>query len=443
MAPHRKGVSTINRRKFIRVASAAGVVGLAGCSGDGGSGGGSTPATTGQSGGGAQITLDYWTLFAGGDGPVMKSIVNRFNEERPLGDNIKIKRQRLPWTEYYNKLYTASVGGNVPDLGIVHTTYLRRLKRIFTSLDDMVDSSTLDKYHDSILKGGYVDETLYALPLDVHPTSIFVNKDVFEEAGVEIPSGTDPNEFKAAANALVEEDKLALGLASGASLMYMTFQPFLHQAGGQWFNDDMSEPRFNSDSGLAAAEFISQMTGDLGWDEPTIGDGRIEKAFQNGDMAMRFGGTWDAYPLEESGLNWTSIKPFILPDQEARYTLGSNHNIMLPRKPDRSDEKTKAAVDAAVWISQENPEWMAKAGHISSTKAISESDQVRESPIWDKSLKNFLEIIENDQIKYMPQPEELDFFNGEHWTWIEDIKTQKLSPQEGIQKGVEHFNSVL
>ncbi|MFB9808739.1 hypothetical protein ACFFQF_28025 [Haladaptatus pallidirubidus] len=93
--------SRIDRRSFIAAAGAAGITGLAGCSGFGGFGGGNGGGSNGKQ------TIEYWTLFGGGDGKAMEKMVNKFNESH---DDITINRQRLPWDQYYDKLYTALTG---------------------------------------------------------------------------------------------------------------------------------------------------------------------------------------------------------------------------------------------------------------------------------------------------------------------------------------------
>ena len=64
------------RRRFLTGVGAAGAVALAGCSGDGGSGGGDGGSTGGSDGGSGDIELSYRTLFGGGDGEIMKAMVD-------------------------------------------------------------------------------------------------------------------------------------------------------------------------------------------------------------------------------------------------------------------------------------------------------------------------------------------------------------------------------
>src|SRR6056297_781451 len=125
MSRKQQAATPTSRRRVIKVAGAAGIAGLAGCASDSGT-------STGGSGG--TTTLQYWTLFAGGDGEAMKGLVDQFNEEH---DDIQIQRQRQPFDEYYDKLFTSMTGGDAPDLAVFHTTEIQRFSDALTPLGGM------------------------------------------------------------------------------------------------------------------------------------------------------------------------------------------------------------------------------------------------------------------------------------------------------------------
>ena len=126
-----------SRRTFIKVAGAAGITGLAGCIGDNGSNNGGSGETT---------TLQYWTLFAGGDGDAMETLVDRFNDEH---DSIQIERERQPFDEYYDKLFTSMTGDDAPDLAVFHTPQIQRFTDALSPLGGIVSDEAEDAYVDS------------------------------------------------------------------------------------------------------------------------------------------------------------------------------------------------------------------------------------------------------------------------------------------------------
>ena len=154
----------IDRRCFITAAGATGVTGMAGCLGLGGIGGGG-----GSGSGSGKQTIEYWTLFGGGDGKAMEKMVKKFNESH---SDITIKRQRLPWDQYYDKLYTALTGGNAPDLAVVHASQLAVYKDVLQPLGDLVKDKTANGYVDSIWQQVQLDGKQLSLPLDTHPIGV-------------------------------------------------------------------------------------------------------------------------------------------------------------------------------------------------------------------------------------------------------------------------------
>ncbi|MGN7309306.1 ABC transporter substrate-binding protein, partial [Bacillus subtilis] len=82
--------------------------------------GGSNDAGDSGSGDG-KVTLSFWTLFDGGDGANMQTLVDEFNKTHP---DIEVKNTKLAWGEYYTKLVTAVGNGNGPDIGISHSSRL-------------------------------------------------------------------------------------------------------------------------------------------------------------------------------------------------------------------------------------------------------------------------------------------------------------------------------
>ncbi|SFR91261.1 multiple sugar transport system substrate-binding protein [Halomicrobium zhouii] len=443
-----------SRRRFLQAAGATGIAGLAGCfglggggggdGGDGGSGGdgGDGGASTGGSGGGS-MELSYWTLFGGGDGEVMKSIIDKFNDEQPLGDNITIDRQRTPWDDHYDRLFTSMTGGEPPDMAISHATYLRRFQDTLTTLGDY--TSTTDDYVQSILDSCMIDGNQYAVPIDSHPLGLYYNMDVLNEAGVE-PPFENFTEFEEACNAILENTDAKpfspdpyWGNGGGFRQYFMA----LNQMGGSMFNDDLTEATFGGDTGLAALEYIASIPDERGWDEPDTSDNRVAQSFRNGNVAMTVNGTWYVNVMRDQEFEWGFQKPHWVPDAEQLVTTADSHTIVVPQQSNASEERIQASVEAAEWIAQENPEWGSEAGHLPAYSPILNGDELREADIWDKTLSTFMEMAEDDQLAYWPQLPNADMFAQSNWTWFTDAYSQSTEPEQALQQGVDTWNSQL
>ncbi|WP_224337647.1 substrate-binding domain-containing protein [Haloprofundus halobius] len=430
-----------SRRRFLQAAGATGIAGLTGLAGCFGLGGGSGSGGSGGNGGG-DMELSYWTLFGGGDGEVMKAIIDRFNDEQPLGDEITINRQRTPWDDHYDRLFTSMTGGEAPDMAISHATYLRRFQDTLTTIDDYV---TTDDYVQSILDSCMLEGSQYAIPIDSHPLGLYYNMDILNEAGVE-PPFENFSEFEEACNAILENTDAKpfspdpyWGNGGGFRQYFMA----LNQMGGSMFNDDYTEATFGDDVGLEALEYIVSISGEREWDEPDTSDDRVEQGFRNGNIAMTVNGTWFVTVLDDQDYEWGFQKPHWVPNAEQLVTTADSHTIIFPNQESASEERIQASVEAAEWIAQENPEWGAEAGHLPAYNPILNGDELQEADIWDKTLKKFMEMAEDDQLAYWPQLPNADMFAQSNWTWFTDAYSRSTAPEEALQQGVETWNDQL
>ncbi len=238
----RRGVS---RRRLLQATGTAGLASVAGCTGYLGS---------------TQDGVEYWTLFGGGDGDVMEAMVDEIND----GDeyDLQINRQRVPWDEHYGRLYTSMVGGNPPDVAVMHSRMMRDYEE---SLVPMTDAIGTEPYLEEVAQGGVVDGEQLAVPLDTHPFGLYYNKEIFEEAGLdpEEPPNT-PERFQEAAEAIVENtDHYAFDYPDG-EFHAETMRMLLHGRGGELLTDT-HEPAFDTEDGLAVVQEMHDWVHEHEW----------------------------------------------------------------------------------------------------------------------------------------------------------------------------------
>jgi multiple sugar transport system substrate-binding protein len=158
-----------------------------------------TPGTTT---GGEAATADgpVRLNFVGWGGPaeieVFTSLVESFNAANP---DIVIEYNPIP-DDYVTKLKTMIAGGTPPDIAYIpdgdFSAFVPRGQLV--NIQEFVNASTIidpDGIWDSaLLRYRYDSATLslgagdlYALPKDIGPTVLFINKDLFEQAGVPLP----------------------------------------------------------------------------------------------------------------------------------------------------------------------------------------------------------------------------------------------------------------
>ncbi|ESP89753.1 extracellular solute-binding protein [Candidatus Halobonum tyrrellensis] len=430
----------------------SGFIALAGCA-SGGGGGGDAP-TDSETGTGSstptgtptataapdQITLDYWTLFAGGDGATMKEIVDTFNEEN---SNIQIRRQRIPWDQYYTKLYTSLSGGNPPDMCICHLSRIKRFGEAFEPLTDTLDESS---YYSTSYGEGVVAGDLRSAPLDILGTGTYYNKGIFEEAGLD-PEQTmgSWSEFKEKIDTVVSEtDKMGYD-PGGALHGNRVYYPWLRQMGNVILEetDNGWEMGFDNEDGLKVLQTVNDMRANWEW-FPKDTAVAFEQ-FQNNGTAALNNGTWTYNAYKELDLEWGFMKAPPAPGMglDENKTWSNSHSIAVPTSKNRSKEKTDAAKQAAKTITQDyGLLWGTSAGHIPNAVQARESQELREAPVWNKTMETWFEMLENDEFMYVPRTRK----NGQYHQAIYDpvtaVRTGNMEPQQALDKIKQNLNSV-
>jgi len=441
--------STSTRRRFIKAAGATGTVALAGCGGNNGGDGGDDENGGGGTSGGAgsdSYTITFWELFSGGEGPVMENIVQKFNEEQPLDIDaeVTIDRQRTPWAEYYNTLFTTLTGGDAPDMAVMHAAYLRAWGETIDPIGNYIDTEAIqDSYLDSHWDLVNVEGEVSALPMDLHPLGGYYNKAVFEEAGLdpESPPG-NWEEFQTAANAIVENtDNWAFSQSpyNDGFGSWRTWSSFTKQQGGTLFDDDWN-PAFDGEAGQATSQTLWDMTGDWGWGEQTTSENWGTNAFQNGNLGMTMNGTWYVATLEGiEDLDYGFFEPTVAPNQtqEENSVWADGHTLVLPQSQDRSDEKSEVAAQVAHWMTTQNPEWGAEAGHLPASVDIRESEEFQNAPFYDTTLTNYLDMADNNKYFYHAKVPNGDPNSQDWYQWVLDLWGHNYdSPQEAVDDGI-------
>ncbi len=442
MSRKRQAPTASSRRSFIKAAGAAGIAGLAGCTGSGGggdgSGGGSGNGATAGGSSGGSTTLQYWTLFAGGDGEAMKKLVNQFNEEH---DSIQITRQRQPFDEYYDKLFTSMTGGNAPDLAVFHTTEIQRFIDALQPLGDLLSDGTGSAYVDSIWKETEFDGDRLALPLDTHPNGLYYNKDIFEEAGLDSESPpTNFQELKQAANTIHSEtDKLAFSPDPYLRFWVRQFIAWQRGRGGNFLNEDKTKAMFGGKDGVSLGQFYHDVTTEWGWDNPDATADRGTKAFRAGDLAMTINGTWYFGVLQEQKYDWGMTKPFVAPGQQQKLTWANSHTLGVPN----SGKNTEAAVEAAEWLTQNSLVWGTDAGHLPAAKSVLNASDLQDATVWNKTLSTFSEMAQDGQLAYMPSTSNNENYKRPVNQAISQIYSGQTTPEKGIKQAADEVTKNL
>ncbi|WP_216395513.1 ABC transporter substrate-binding protein [Arcanobacterium phocae] len=309
-------------KTWIAVASAC--VLLVGCSSASGSG------ENGSDGANSTNSLNLWVppLAANNqDKALWDEIVEPFEKERGVDVHITV----IPWDAYETKYLTGVSSGEGPDVGYMYSEMIGD----YISKDQLVDLSSMvtqdqkDSFY--FLKNGDFDGKQYSIPLIVGGARVlFYNKDLLDSVGVSVPQSW--SDFADAGIKLKRAGIKPFATAWGDSsrgAMNGLFFPFVWQAGGELFERDGSQTRFNSKEVLEAATFIRDLR-DSGVIAETATGSTPEtqfKDFASGNAAFIIDSDQRMKEWTDAGINWGFV-PSLKGKQEGTFIASDSLTIL-------------------------------------------------------------------------------------------------------------------
>ena len=326
--------------------------------------------------------LVFWSLFSGGDGTYMDSIISDYNKTNPT---MGVQAIMLVWGDYYTKLQTAVAAGKGPSIGVSHVSKLPELvdQGVVIPLNDYLDELGIDlstMYSENSLASVTFDGKINAIPLDTHAEIMYFNKDILDKAGVTLNADgqldiSSTDEFKAILDkikAVIPVDSSPLALTNTGDDPYRIWWATYFQMGGtDLVSEDGSKVTLDVDKAVAAAEFVKSLYDD-GYVLEGIAD--HQALFQSGKAGLAFCGTWATGAFESTdGLNFgAQTFPQLFANDSC---WADSHTLIIPYNKNRSEEETLAAVKFIVAASSEGGAKWAQSGQIPSNLKVLDSEE--------------------------------------------------------------------
>ena len=324
------------------------------------------------SGGGTHIS--FWNGLTGSDGVTLNEMLAGYAEANP---DISVTVEMIVWDTLYQKLQTAFIAGEPPDVFLLHASeipmfgsfgVLRDLGDQYVSgggwfPDDDIAATTMD--------GMIWDGTIYGIPLDNHVRGLWINTDMFDAAGI----STDPADAPTTYEGWVELfQKLTLD-ANGNDALSPDFDPEnvvqwgyavgewtnvnfiagLYQEGGSFLSEDGKTVTINSEAGLAALQKTVDLVYKYHVSPPEAGFDTWQ-GFGAGSLAVLPTGSW----YRNQSLLQTDINSMAWPNWqfgEQKATWFGAHTFMVPAG--LGGEKLDAVLSMIQWVSENQVDWAA------------------------------------------------------------------------------------
>lgn len=337
------------------------------------------------------VTLKLWGGVPQEYGP--QEVVDNFNKE------FKDKGIQVEYTRFVNddqgnlKLDTGLLSGGDIDLYMnygIDTVKKRASGKMAMDLTSFIekDKYNLVKNYGDIVKNYYVDGKAYAVPESLSNAGILINKDMFDAAGIAVPTSWTYDEFREIAKKLTkgEGQNKTYGMFFNTVQSQINGVNFLGTAlgGDSYYKAGGKESNFDN----AAFEKNIQLTSDMmNVDKSAVSHIdtatqklTIEGMFLSGKTAMSIG-VWSTRSIKDTK-NYphtfvTAYAPFpTLEKTEAKYTIGGLGDF-LSINP--KSKHTEEAWDFIKWYSEKGSLPMAKYGRIPASKNFNKSDVLKVS----------------------------------------------------------------
>jgi ABC-type glycerol-3-phosphate transport system substrate-binding protein len=247
-----------------------------------------------------KVTLTYWGLFE--DSSVISPIIADFEKQYP---NIKVEYVKQDLDRYKDKLVTRSSNGTGPDIFRFHNTWVPQLLGILLPIPGSIVSKDdfAKNYYPVMKKDLEKNGVIYGIPLEIDTLNLFVNKNLFQAAGLKVPSTWI--DFVSVARQMTVKDEnnsiKTAGAAMGTS-NNVTHAPDIVSMLFAQNGVDLNNIASNVPAAGDALKFYSSFAKppDNAWDDTL--DQSI-KVFASGSLAMYFGYSWDFFTIKSMNPN--------------------------------------------------------------------------------------------------------------------------------------------
>ncbi|MFB5662366.1 ABC transporter substrate-binding protein [Alteribacillus sp. HJP-4] len=385
---------------------------------------------------GNEVNLRVLHSFSGSQpqAPVIEPTLEQFDEEN---ENVSLDIQTAPGNDILDQLRTEMSAGDPPDVfthwgmrrveNYIKNDLIPDLSDMIEEDDEMTDRYIEDAYNPVEYQGG-----VYGLPFQAYSYYMMINKDLFEEHNVDIPTTYD--ELVAAVEQFKEAGLIPFA-ANNHSARYMMLTWFAQKNDTQsMISYATAEEPFGEDLEDAAAKVagLSAM-GAFPEGYQSLETAQSFELFNQEQSPMFYQHSWTAGEIDPEMEEKYEVIPFPLGDQDSTSTTiaGTGHFAYMSKEAYEDPEKREAAWELIKEIA--GPEvGKGFVEDISNPTAVNvDYDPSEVSPI----MNQIMELIENEE-NVVPSYDEQLFsqdVESDYWSMTDALLQQDLAPDEYVK----------
>lgn len=281
-------------------------------------------------------TLDVWIMQ--GTNAESDDFFDRVGDAFSERTGATLNVEMVQWADAHDRFVTAIAGGTTPDVAETGTTWTAEFAEAgaLTPIGDYVTEEGLDgQLVEGLVEAGTLDDDLYGMPWYAGVRSVVYRTDIFEAAGIAVP--TTWAQFQDAALALKTSNPDIIPFPVAGDAEYLTY-PWVWGAGGEVAtkSGDTWTSGLDSAKSQAGIQFYTDLAlksgsstaGATTWKETDILDN-----FAQGKVGMAIMGSWTPATIIEKNPDLEGkIGSFAIPGQDDGISpsmLGGSHLTMF------------------------------------------------------------------------------------------------------------------
>ncbi len=350
------------------------------------------------------ITIEFWTHEDANRQALEDRYIAEFEETHP---NVTVNVTRQSSTKMIELVQTAFAAGEGPT--IFNLSINDEYPFMDAQLVDPVDykaagydseSALVDAYVAGMLDPVTIDGNVYGLPLELTNWSLFINKNVFKDAGLD-PEKDYPKTWE---EMLDVSEKLAIRdgdilIRRGFDFRYPYYLesmvPMVEQLGGSLFNEDGSEAIIGEDAWVAWLTYM-QNWGPNGQNlgSPTYKNARKLFNTNNNDIAMAMTGLYQEARINHDNPDFYNsgewmVVPFPTFENAVKDVAACYYGHYYMVNANENDATKEAAWELIGYMLSHGEEYLTNVNIIQPTKALMNSETYHNMPYSDVFTKDF------------------------------------------------------
>ena len=292
--------------------------------------------------------LRFWTFEYSEDvDPFFDEYVQEWNATHEL----QIQRQEFPWAQYTGEILTTGIAtGEAPDVFFISPGDWRRYAEggLALPLESYLPDYLKNDLLPASIKAVTLDGHVYSVPFEMEPVVLWYNKEMLQEAALEVPTSWE--ELENAAATLTSTDRYGILIPTNPDYYEnFVFYPFLWMSGADVMNADFTAAAVNTPEAARAFDLWGSLVTKEYAASTSTGSDPVDERFPTEQAAMFVSGYWvygwiqANYPEFLEKLGVVAIPPPNKGDQPV--TVYGGWTVMVYADTKHPDEAAEFAIN--------------------------------------------------------------------------------------------------